>query len=285
MSQLPQEKYLADAAVKPKESWPDEGFLEFDKVCMRYRPGLPLALNQLSFCIPAGRSCGIVGRTGAGKSSIAAALFRLVELDSGSIRLDGLDLGQLDLKEVRGRRNGMAVIPQDPFLSGGTVRQCLDPFQRSSDDEIAEALKAVRLTSFDFENGAGLDSRVEEGGSNFSVGERQLLTLARALLSQPRVLLLDEATASVDGETDAFIQLMLRTRFPRTTLITIAHRLHTVMDYDVILVMKNGKAEEFGSPADLLQNPSGALSELVESTGAESARALRIMASSTRKKR
>ncbi|KAL3920251.1 MAG: hypothetical protein SGARI_006991 [Bacillariaceae sp.] len=270
MADLPSEKpFETDTQHEPPQSWPEQGVLEFDHVSLRYREGLPLALDDLSFKIPAGKTCGVVGRTGAGKSSITVALFRLVEIESGRILLDDIDLSTLGLSDVRGR--GMSIIPQDPFLAGATLRECLDPFGKHSDEEIMEALESVRLGS--------------SSGSNYSVGERQLLNLARALLSQPKLLVLDEATASIDGETDAFIQKMLRTRFPNTTLVTIAHRLNTIMDYDCVLVMDKGQAAEFDSPAKLLSKRKGIFSELVDATGAESSKALRELANEAEAKR
>ena len=233
------------------------------------------------------------------------ALFRLVEIepDGGSILLDGHDLTKLGLSNVRGR--GMSIIPQDPFLTGANLRECLDPFRQKSDAEILEALDAVRMglsssnhtdndddswtktkTRVDMTHKALLTTKLEEGGSNYSVGERQLLNLARALLVQPRVLVLDEATASIDGETDAFIQKMLRTRFPETTLLTIAHRLNTIMDYDYVLSMDAGRAAEFDTPANLLENnPEGIFSQLVDATGAENSNALREMALAVKSRR
>jgi len=229
-----------------------------------------------------------------GKSSITVALFRLVEIeaDHGSILLDGIDLTKLGLSDVRGR--GMSIIPQDPFLAGANLRECLDPFGQRTDAEILDALESVRMgisntaySSSTSKNSSVVESitpeallatKLEEGGSNFSVGERQLLNLARALLSQPRVLVLDEATASIDGETDAFIQKMLRTRFPNTTLLTIAHRLNTIMDYNCVLVMDAGKAAEFDAPAKLLEDSDGIFSQLVDATGSESSKALRQLA-------
>eukprot|EP00977_Amphora_coffeiformis_P023284 scaffold12881_cov177-Amphora_coffeaeformis.AAC.3 len=276
MSRLPMEKPMETGkSIALPLSWPESGNLEFDNVCLRYRPGLPLALNSLSFTIPPGKSCGVVGRTGAGKSSLTVALFRLVEIESGVVRLDGQNLGDLGLSDVRGRPNGLSIIPQDPFLTGSTLREVIDPFGYAGEADILEALKAVRIAN-ETDSEAILDQPVEEGGSNYSVGERQLLNLARALLSRPKVLVLDEATASVDGETDAFIQKMLRTRFKDTTLLTIAHRLHTIMDYDLVLVMDAGRAVEFGSPQDLLEE-AGIFAELVDATGLEGSKALRAM--------
>ena len=269
MTKIPQEEDLSHKTDPVDPSWPRSGDLTFDKVRLRYRPDLPLSLDGLTFAIKAGQRCGVVGRTGAGKSTLAAALFRLVELESGTITFDGVNISSISLPDVRGRKNGMAIIPQEPVLIPGPLRQSLDPFGDFQDDAVEEAIRSVfggRLSD--------LNAVVEEGGRNFSVGERQLICLARAMLAKPKLLFLDEATASVDGETDAHIQRMLRLRFQRTTLLTIAHRLGTVMDYDIILVMDKGKCAEFGSPAELLSNSNGMFYQLVESSGKESASAL-----------
>jgi ABC-type multidrug transport system fused ATPase/permease subunit len=202
------------------------------------------------------------------------------ELASGSITLDGIDLSTLGLSDVRGRKNGMSIIPQDPTLFSGSLRECLDPWNLSTDEEILEALIAVKVGNANERGVQALDDCVEEGGQNYSVGERQLLCLARAVLSKPKVLVLDEATASVDADTDVFIQNMIRSRFEGTTLLTIAHRLNTVIDYDVVLVMDDGRVGEYGSPADLLKKEDGLFSALVDSTGKQSSAALRSMASS-----
>ena len=253
---------LGNLASPPKE-WPSRGELHFDNVCMHYREGLPLVLKNVSFRVPAGSRCGVIGRTGSGKTSLANVLFRLVELMSGRILLDGLDLSQLGLSDVRGRPNGMRMIPQDPVLFAGTVRECLDPFGLENDDRILEALQAVGHKGASDRDVAILDDPVEEGGRNYSVGQRQLLCLARAIVEEPRVLVLDEATACIDTESDTCIQEMLRARFQDTTLLTIAHRLHTIMDYDFVIVMDDGKCVEFGSPKDLLENDQGLFSTLV----------------------
>lgn len=300
MSKICQEKSMStgDRIIIP-EAWPEGGMLEFKNVCLRYRDSLPLALNGLSFEISAGKKYGIVGRSGAGyvvlicllaplidiltlfplstsrKSSITAALFRLVEIESGQILLDGLDLCSLGLADVRGRPHGMSIIPQDPFLTGDSLRECIDPFGLSPDVDVLEALKSVRMAEPD-DTITILDKKVEEGGSSYSVGERQLLNLARVLLSRPRVLVLDESTASIDGETDVFIQQMLRAKFGKITQLVIAHRLDTICDSDVVVVMDAGKAVEVGSPRELLEI-HGVFAALVDSTGPEGSTALRTM--------
>lgn len=281
MSEIEQEQNFDRNGTVP-DSWPLKGDLEFSDVKMRYRRNLPLSLDGLSFQVNAGEHCGVVGRTGAGKSSLLSALFRLVNVESGSITIDGVDLSTVGLSDVRGP-NGISIIPQDPFLFAGTLRECLDPFRSCSDDKLLDALASVRMFSSVRGELDVLDSRVEEGGANFSVGERSLLILARAMLAKPKLLLMDEATANIDGETDSFIQKMIRSRFAGTTLITIAHRLETIMDYDKVLVMENGKAAEFGSPSQLI-DADGIFKDLINATG-EGASALIRMASKADKER
>jgi len=280
MELLPQEKSMITSEEnKVDASWPRKGVLEFDNVKMRYRPELPLALDGLSFTLQHGQRCAVTGRTGAGKSTLTAALFRLVEIEQGTISLDGVDLSTLGLSDVRGRPNGMFILPQDPVLFSGSIRSNLDPFSQHIDKDIVEALVLVRFP------GAGggrgyeiLEESVEEGGTNFSAGEKQLLCLARAMLAKPRLLVLDEATSAVDGTTDEFVQQMLRSQFPDTTLLTIAHRLNTVIDYDVVVVMDRGRVVEFDSPKALLENENGVFTGMVNATGPESAAALKRMA-------
>jgi ATP-binding cassette, subfamily C (CFTR/MRP), member 4 len=194
-------------------------------------------------------------RTGAGKSSIINALFRLSHID-GQILIDGIDTGEINLESLRSQ---IAIIPQDPVLFSATIRYNLDPFDAFSDEQIWTALEEVELKQCI----NGLQFMVTEGGSNFSVGQRQLICLARAILRNNKILLLDEATANIDQQTDALIQRTIREKFVNCTVLTIAHRLHTVMDSDMILVMENGSAIEYDIPYKLLQQPFGMLRNLV----------------------
>ncbi|GAX24232.1 hypothetical protein FisN_4Lu593 [Fistulifera solaris] len=265
-SQLDSEAaWETDASVAVLDTlWPQNGELEFDHVCMRYRSDLPLALSSVSFKLIAKSRCGIIGRTGSGKSSLIASILRITEIESGRILLDGVDLSEIGLTDVRGREHGLRVIPQDPVLYAGSLRDCIDPFHLCTDDEIIlEALKAVKHQGALKRGLATLNDSIEEGGSNLSAGERQLLCLARAI---------------IDSSTDSFIQEMLRTRFNDTTLLTIAHRLHTIMDYDTVLVMDNGRVAQFGPPKELLMDKNGIFASLVESSGPEAAQELRAIA-------
>lgn len=277
MEMLPQERSMITSKEnKVDPTWPQKGDLVFDNVSLRYRPSLPLSLDNLSFTITHGQRCAVVGRTGAGKSTLTTALFRLVEIESGTISLDGVDLSTLGLSDVRGRRNGMFILPQDPAVFAGTIRTNLDPFDSLSDEDIMEALQLVKFPGYP-RGKSLLAQSVEEGGANYSAGEKQLLCLARAFLVNPRLLVLDEATSSVDGATDEFVQQVLRTQFPNTTLLTIAHRLNTIIDYDVVIVMDKGKVSEIGSPRELLEL-NGMFADMVNATGPESAAQLKLMA-------
>lgn len=198
-------------------------------------------------------------RTGAGKSSIINALFRLSFID-GRILIDGIDTGDINLESLRSK---ISIIPQDPVLFSATIRYNLDPFDVFSDDEIWRALEVVELKSAI----NGLQYMVTEGGSNFSVGQRQLICLARAILRNNKILLLDEATANIDQKTDALIQRTIRETFANCTVLTIAHRLHTIMDSDMVLVMENGYAKEYDVPYKLLQQSSGLFRDLVNNLG------------------
>lgn len=265
----------SDTSVVDK-AWPSRGELSFDQVTVRYRASLPPALEDVSFRIPAGSRVGIVGRTGSGKSTLLQALFRLLEAEKGRIVIDDIDVAKLGLHALRTR---ISVIPQVPTLfSGCTVRENLDLFQLHSDERIRKVIEDCHLSSVIAELPSGWDSIVAESGSNFSVGQRQLLCLARAILSQNKILVLDEATASVDRRTDQLIQRTLHECFHDGTIIAVAHRLDTVIEYDYILVLGKGRVLEFGSPADLIK-AGGAFASMVTDTGETMSRSLRMSAS------
>merc|ERR1711916_202401 len=206
-------------------------------VTMRYRPDLEPALRGCSFAIGAGSKVGVVGRTGAGKSSLILCIFRLVEIESGSIFIDDLDIGRMGLDDLR---RAIAIIPQSPMLFSGTIRSNLDPFGKHSDEEMWEALERSHLASTVRQSGSGLDEPVSENGDNYSVGERQLLCLARALLRKSSIVILDECSSNIDFKTDQLLQATIRTEFSHATVISIAHRLSTIIMYDRILVMDSG---------------------------------------------
>ncbi|KAI0321790.1 ABC protein [Amylostereum chailletii] len=260
-SEAPHEK--PDVTLPP--SWPSTGAVEFRDVVMSYRPGLPNVLKGINLDIKGGERIGIVGRTGAGKSSLTSALYRLVELNSGSIAIDGIDVSTLGLRDLRSQ---IAIIPQDPLLFSGTIRSNLDPFSKYDDARLWDALRRSYLlpagesqtslvedvASDDITLAQGrfdLDSPVESDGANLSVGERSLLSLARALVKESKIVVLDEATASVDLETDSKIQVTIQTQFHGRTLLCIAHRLRTILSYDRILVLDDGKVAEFDTPSSL----------------------------------
>ncbi|XP_076634046.1 putative multidrug resistance-associated protein lethal(2)03659 [Colletes latitarsis] len=253
---------------KPKEDWPQEGKVEFKQVSMRYDPAESPVLKNLNFIIYPQEKIGIVGRTGAGKSSLISALFRLADLE-GAILIDGVNITEIGLHDLRSK---ISIIPQEPFLFSGSLRKNLDPFDSYNDNMLWQALEEVELKEM------GLDGHVNEGGSNLSVGQRQLVCLARAIVKNNPILVLDEATANVDPRTDEFIQLTIRRKFAKCTVFTIAHRLNTVMDSDRILVMDAGSVVEFDAPHVLLQKNTGYLTKMVNETGSAMAEALKEVA-------
>ncbi|XP_050076526.1 multidrug resistance-associated protein 1 isoform X5 [Anopheles maculipalpis] len=244
--------------------WPEQGMVEFRDFQVRYREGLELVLRGITFTVNGGEKVGIVGRTGAGKSSLTLALFRIIESAGGSIVIDGQDIAQLGLHALRSR---LTIIPQDPVLFSGTLRINLDPFNAHSDDDIWKALEHAHLKSFVKGLTAGINHEVTEGGENLSVGQRQLICLARALLRKTKVLILDEATAAVDLETDDLIQRTIRTEFKDCTVLTIAHRLNTIMDSDKVIVLDKGQIVEFAPPAELLQSKNSAFYSMAKDAG------------------
>ncbi|KAH8413308.1 hypothetical protein KR009_009966 [Drosophila setifemur] len=267
-----------EADKNKSKNWPEEGRVEFKNFQVRYREGLDLVLRGVSFNISGGEKVGIVGRTGAGKSSLTLALFRyyidfylqplityihnlcciifrIIESAGGHIAIDGVDIATMGLHMLRSR---LTIIPQDPVLFSGSLRINLDPFEIKTDDEIWKALELSHLKAFVKSLAAGLNHEIAEGGENLSVGQRQLVCLARALLRKTKVLVLDEATAAVDLETDDLIQKTIRTEFKECTVLTIAHRLNTILDSDKVIVLDKGQITEFASPTELLDNPKSA---------------------------
>jgi ATP-binding cassette subfamily C (CFTR/MRP) protein 1 len=236
-------------------SWPEKGEIIFDNVQMRYRENLPLVLQGLNINIAGGERIGIVGRTGAGKSSIMSTLFRLVELSGGTITIDGINIATIGLQDLRSK---LAIIPQDPTLFRGTIRSNLDPFNEHSDLELWGALRQADLIEADADlndktthSRIHLDATVEEEGLNFSLGQRQLMALARALVRNSQIIVCDEATSSVDMDTDQKIQRTIATGFKGKTLLCIAHRLKTIIGYERICVMAQGRIAELDTPLGL----------------------------------
>ena len=259
----------------PPAGWPRSGALSLDNVCLRYAADKPLVLKNVCLEVAPKEKVGIVGRTGSGKSTLMLALFRMVEIESGSICFDGINLRDVKMADVR---QALTIIPQDPMLFQGTIRSNLDPFNKATDDQVWEVLKKVGMKERVDDDGRGLGALVTEKGNNFSVGQRQLLCLARALLKKCKILLLDEATASVDFECDALIQKTIRKEFHDVTILTIAHRLATVIDSDKVLVMDHGVVAEYDSPAALLRNVSGHFHSMVSALGADQCEHLKELA-------
>ncbi|EGZ11462.1 abcc transporter [Phytophthora sojae] len=240
--------------------WPSTGAIVFDKVSFRYKDGGDLVLRNLSFAVQGGQKIGIVGRTGAGKSSLTMALFRISELASGRVLIDGVDAGKIGLKSLREK---LSIIPQTPVLFKGPLREYLDPFDEFQDEQLWESIREVGLCERVAEDASKLMMIVEENGENFSVGERQMLCMARAL----RIVIFDEATAAIDHETDQKLQRVIRTAFAKSTVLTIAHRLDTILDSDRILVLDDGRLVEFASPPELVSKGKGHFFELMREGG------------------
>ncbi|XP_054698309.1 multidrug resistance-associated protein 1 isoform X2 [Grus americana] len=234
----------------PASTWPEEGKVEFRGYGLRYREDLDLVLKNINVTINGGEKIGIVGRTGAGKSSLTLGLFRINEAAEGEIIIDGINIAKIGLHDLRFK---ITIIPQDPILFSGSLRMNLDPFDQHSDEDIWRSLELAHLKNFVSSLPDKLNHECAEGGENLSVGQRQLVCLARALLRKSKILVLDEATAAVDLETDKLIQSTIKSQFEECTVLTIAHRLNTIMDYTRVLVLDRGEVVECGSPDHLLQ--------------------------------
>ncbi|KAJ7972577.1 ABC transporter C family member 5 [Quillaja saponaria] len=259
-SQIPSEAPEIIEESRPPSTWPENGTIELTDLKVRYKENLPVVLHGISCTFPGGKKIGIVGRTGSGKSTLIQALFRLIEPAGGRILIDSIDISTVGLHDLRSR---LSIIPQDPTLFEGTIRGNLDPLEEHPDHEIWEALDKSQLGEIIRGKEQKLDTPVLENGDNWSCGQRQLVSLGRALLKQARILVLDEATASVDSATDNLIQKIIRTEFKNCTVCTIAHRIPTVIDSDLVLVLSDGRVAEFDSPARLLEDKSSMFLKLV----------------------
>jgi len=249
---------------EPPPNWPDKGAIVFKDLQMKYRDNLPLVLKGINANIKPREKIGICGRTGSGKSSLMLSLFRIVEPTQGTIIIDGQDITHLGLHDLRSK---LAIIPQDPTLFTGTIRSNMDPFNSFTDDKIWRALEAVEMKDQILCMDKQLDAPVTEYGENLSVGMRQLLCLARALLKRSKILVMDEATANVDFETDALIQKAIRREFQDVTVLTIAHRINTILDCNRVLVLVGGNVVEFNTPQELLKNEKSVFYGLAREAG------------------
>ncbi|XP_044528646.1 ATP-binding cassette sub-family C member 10 [Gracilinanus agilis] len=263
------EEYSCDLPSEPQDQkiqvgvgWLSQGHVEFQDVVLAYRPGLPNALDGVTFSVLPGEKIGIVGRTGSGKSSLLLVLFRLVEPSAGHILLDGVDTSLLGLSDLRSQ---LAIIPQEPFLFSGTVRENLDPLGHHEDEMLWQALEECHLNEVITPLG-GLDGELGEGGRRLSLGQRQLLCLARALLTDAKILCIDEATASVDQKTDQLLQQTICNRFANKTVLTIAHRLNTILNSDRVLVLQAGRVAEMDTPAALRSRPYSLFQQLLQNS-------------------
>ncbi|KAJ3309499.1 hypothetical protein HDV04_005991 [Boothiomyces sp. JEL0838] len=274
--QLPMEATFHSPNDPDRSKWPSFGAISVNNITMAYpsRPDLPV-LKNISFEVKPGENIGIIGRTGSGKSSLMTALFRIVELSEGAISIDGVDISTIGLEALR---KSIQIIPQEPVLFTGTIRDNLDVESLYQDDDIWKVLEMIGLKEYVSSLSDKLDSAVAENGENLSVGQRQLICLGRAILLKPRILIMDEATASVDAEADKLIQLSIKTHFKDTTVLSIAHRLNTIADFDRVLVLENGVKKEYDSPHILLSNPNTLFSQLADATGPTNAATLRQVA-------
>lgn len=239
--------------MRPPSSWPAYGRIELHDLKIRYRPNAPLVLKGISCTIIEGTRVGVVGRTGSGKTTLISALFRLVEPESGRILIDGLDICNMGLKDLRTK---LSIIPQEPTLFKGSVRSNLDPLGQYPDNEIWETIEKCQLKDTISSLPNLLDSPVSDEGENWSIGQRQLLCLGRVLLRRNRIMVLDEATASIDAATDVILEGIIRQEFSGCTVITIAHRVPTVIDSNMVMVLSDGEIVEFDVPSKLMETNS-----------------------------
>ncbi|XP_072023362.1 ATP-binding cassette sub-family C member 9-like [Amphiura filiformis] len=255
---VPTENY---GGKKPPFNWPSCGAIQIEHVSVRYDKTLPPVLQDVTVYVQPGEKVGICGRTGSGKSSLTLSLLRIIETFKGKIIIDGENIALMPLTTLRQR---LSIIPQDPILFTGTIRTNLDPTRSKSDKELWNALEIAQLKPIVSEFNLGLDTSVSEGGENFSVGQRQLFCLARAFLRNSRVLIMDEATASIDYSTEKLLQEVVASVFKDKTVLTIAHRVSTIRESDTIWVLSDGEIIECDSPANLLAKETSEFYSMVQ---------------------
>lgn len=253
--------------VKPVDvppDWPSKGEVVFKELSFKYRDDLPTVLDRVSLEVAANDRVGICGRTGSGKSTAMLALYRIANPSGGRIEIDGVDTRAVPLKRLR---SSLSIIPQESFVFSGSIRENLDPFAQYSDEEVWDALRKVNMREYVDGLDGRLQAKVAEGGSNMSLGQRQLICIARVLLRRSKIVLLDEATAAIDTATDTEIQKVLRENFNDCTLLVIAHRLDTISDSSKVLVLRQGRVAEYDDPAKLSADPNGIYSAMVRKAG------------------
>ncbi|KAL0419396.1 UNVERIFIED_CONTAM: ABC transporter C family member 3 [Sesamum radiatum] len=257
---IPSEPPLLVQSNRPESRWPTNGEVSIHNLQVRYAPQMPLVLQGLTCTFFGGKKTGIVGRTGSGKSTLIQTLFRIVDPAGGQILIDNVDISMIGLHDLRSR---LSIIPQDPTMFEGTIRSNMDPLEEYTDEQIWEALDKCHLGDEVRKKADKLDCAVAENGENWSVGQRQLVCLGRVLLKKSKILVLDEATSSVDTATDNLIQQTLRLHFSDSTVITVAHRITSVLDSNMVLLLDQGLMKEYDNPKKLVEDKSSAFAKLV----------------------
>ena len=258
-TKCPSEAPLKNIADSKLNNWPDKGKIEFINFSVKYRPNTEIVLKNLNFVIQGQEKVGIVGRTGSGKSTITLCLFRILEATEGKILIDGVDISTLGLEILR---HNLTIIPQDPALMEGSLRYNIDPLEKSEDNEIIKVMQKIGFDYIIKRDKNGLNQEISEGGSNLSVGEKQLICITRAILRKSKIIIMDEATASIDYKTEEIIQKAVNEILKDSTFITIAHRIKTILNYDRILTLDNGKIVDFDTPKNLLNDKKSLFYEL-----------------------
>jgi ABC-type multidrug transport system fused ATPase/permease subunit len=263
--ECPSEKPMVEENDEKLKNWPENGKIEFKNFSTRYRPDTDIVLKNINFNVKGNEKIGIVGRTGSGKSTITLCLFRILEPVEGNINIDDIDITTIGLKKLR---SNITIIPQDPAIFSGTLRYNIDPLNLVTDDEIKLVMSKIKFDYIINKNSAGLYQDIAENGSNLSVGEKQLICICRAILRRSKIIVMDEATASIDFQTEEIIQNAINEIMKNSTVLTIAHRIKTIIKYDKILVLDNGEIKDFDSPEILKNKKDGIFYELYKKSGA-----------------